>query len=73
MMKGYCPKCGKVQYEHWGDAERALNAIASRHRETKQGGIYRCRHCHYFHITSWNFRKSKDLRTKHRKPKNKRQ
>lgn len=70
-MKGYCPKCGKVQYEHWGEAGRALYAIASRHRETKKGGIYRCRVCHCFHITSWTFRKSKSIRDKHRRKKNK--
>ena len=62
MAVSYCPRCGKIQYERWSEAERAIAAVAARHHEKKSGAVYRCRYCHYFHTTSFSHRWSKSYR-----------
>ena len=62
MSVTYCPKTNKVQYKTWGEAERALNGIARTRREKMRGSVYKCRHCHYFHITHYSYKKQKDFK-----------
>lgn len=67
MGVSYCPQCGKIQYARWSEAERAIEGIVVRHREKKKGAVYRCKYCHFFHITSLSHRWSKNYNQRERK------
>ena len=62
MVVGYCPRCGKVQFSRYGEAERVVRALARRHHERSKGSVYRCHYCHYFHVTSKSHRWGKNYR-----------
>ena len=67
MRLSYCPRCGKIQYSRWSEAERAIACVTARHREKKAGAVYRCNYCHMFHVTSRSHRWSKNYRQRNNK------
>lgn len=47
-----CNDCGKTCHETKRAALAHINNLAKRRKRQASGGVYRCEHCGYFHITS---------------------
>lgn len=61
-MPEYCPKNGKQCFDNRGDAERAARQFM--HREKTRGvmSVYRCDVCKCFHVTSYGYDRSRNIR-----------
>lgn len=49
---GKCEATGKQKFGTGREAERMLTYIKRRHKGRSETSSYRCRHCHWWHLTS---------------------
>lgn len=47
-----CNECGKTCHESKRAALAHIKNLAKRRHSPPSGGVYKCEHCGYFHITS---------------------